>query len=222
MILENLNALAGGLFLLCSFGMVATRQVRGCLRMFIFQGLLLAASAFILSLLLQSWHVFAVGVINLISKPLLIPWVLRRTVGAEINARREIDQVLNIPTSLLLALLLVIAAYFMAMPLIAAGSGQQISINLPIGLAGLLLGAYTATVRREGVPLLLGLLAMENSAFLAGIAIAPRLPLIAELAIVSDVLILSFIVGVLTRTLQQHIGTTRIGELSALKEEPRP
>jgi hydrogenase-4 membrane subunit HyfE len=44
-LLDNLNALAAGLFLLTAFGIVAMRQVRGCLNLFIVQSLLLAASA---------------------------------------------------------------------------------------------------------------------------------------------------------------------------------
>lgn len=220
--LSHLNALAGGLFLLATFGMVATRQVQACLRIFIAQSLCLAASAFLLSLGLQSWHVFAVGMINVISKPLAIPWLLRRTVRGEVYSRREIDQLVNIPTSLLIALALAIAAYFLALPLLTVADGAYVRVNLPIAIAGLLVGAYTASVRREAVPLLLGLLAMENSAFFAGIAIAPGLPLIAELAFTFDVLILSFIAGVLTRTIHQHIGTTEVGTLAALREGPKP
>ena len=220
-LLGNLNALAGGLFLLCTFGMVATRQVQGCLRLFIAQAWFLVMSAFLLSGLLHSWHVFAVGVINLISKPFLVPWLLRRTVRGEVYSRREIDQLINIPASLLIALALAIGGFFLASPLLRVADGPYVAVNLPIGLACLLLGAYTASVRREAVPLLLGLLAMENAAFFAGVAIVPELPLIAELAIAFDVLMLSFIVGLLTRTIHEHIGTTEVGALTALKEETK-
>ncbi len=219
--LVNLNALAAGLFLLTAFGMVATRQVLGCLRLFMANGLLLAISAFLLSAILHSWHVFAVGVIDLITKPILIPWLLRRIVRSEVYVRREIDQALNIPTSLLIVLALTIAAYFLALPLLEAGDGL-VGLNLPIGIAGLLIGAFTASVRREAVPLLLGLVAMENAAFFAGIAIAPDLPLIAELAIAFDVLVLVFIVAVLTRAVHKHIGTTEVGTLARLKEGDKP
>ena len=92
------------------------------------------------------------------------------------------------------------------------------SLNVPIGIAGLLLGAFTLTVRREAVPLLIGLLAMENGAFLCGIAIARNLPLLVELAIATDGLIIVFIMGVLTRAVQKQIGTTAVGELASLKE----
>jgi hydrogenase-4 component E len=215
--LENLNALAAGLFLLSAFGMVATRQVLGCLRLFMANGLFLAVSAFLLGAILHSWHVFAIGVIDLVTKPILIPWLLRRIVPSEVYVRREIDQALNIPTSLLIVLALTIAAYFLTLPLLQAG-GAQVGLNLPVGMAGLFIGAYTAATRREAVPLLLGLVAMENGAFFAGIAIAPELPLIAELALAFDVLVLVFIIAVLTRTVHEHLGTTEVGALAQLKE----
>lgn len=218
--MNHLAALAGGLFLLATFGMVATRQVQGCLWFFILQSLFLCASAFLLGVRLHSWHVFAVGVIDLISKPFLIPWLLRRTVREEVFGQREITQALNIPTSLLIALGLVIVAYVLSQPLLRFADSPHTMINLPIGLAGLLVGAHTACVRREAVPLFLGLLGMENSALFAGIAIAPGLPMLAELAVAFDALAIAFVFGILIRAVHEHIGTTEVGTLTLLKEEP--
>jgi hydrogenase-4 component E len=156
--------------------------------------------------------------VNLISKPLVVPWLLRKTSPEEIYTRREVDQVLNIPTALLMALALTILAYFLGVPLSNAVEAEFRGPNVPIGIAGLLLGAFTLTVRREAVPLLLGVLAMENGAFFAGIAIARNLPMLVELAIATDGLIIVFIMGVLTRAVQKHVGTTAVGEMATLKE----
>jgi hydrogenase-4 component E len=218
-VLDSLNALAGALFLLAAFAMVATRQTRGCLQLFIVQSLLLAASAFLLGGEFRSMHLVAVGAVNLISKPVIIPWILRRTLSAEIYARREIDQVVNIPTSLLIALALAVFAYFLTLPILAAVAPEFRSANVPIGFAGLLLGAYTLAVRREAVPMLVGILAMENGAFFAGIALSRDLPFIVELAIASDGLVLVFVTGVLVRAIQRRIGSTRVGGLATLREE---
>jgi hydrogenase-4 component E len=217
-LLDNLNALAVGLFLLTAFGIVAMRQVRGCLNLFILQSLLLAASAALLGLRYQSAHLYGVALVNVISKPCIVPWLLRKTSPEEIYTRREIDQVLNIPTSLLIALALAILAYFLGMPLERAVGPDFRGPNLPVGIAGLLLGAFTLTVRREAVPLLIGLLAMENGAFLTGIAMSRNLPLLVELAIATDGLIIVFIVGVLTRAVQKHVGTTAVGTMASLRE----
>jgi hydrogenase-4 component E len=218
--LENLNALAGGMFLLATFGLVAVRQVQGCLRLFIAQSLCLAWSALLSAALYQTWDLTVVCGLDIITKAVAIPWLLRRALHDEVFTRREITQVLNIPTSLLIALALAVIAYLLAKPLLAVGGGRFIGLNLPIGLAGLLIGGLTAAVRREAVPLFLGLLAMENSAFFAGIVIAPQMPLIAEVSIAFDVLIVVLVVSVLTRAVHEHIGTTEVGALTALKEEP--
>ncbi len=219
-LLVNLNALVTGLFLLAAFGIVAMRQARGCLNLFIVQSLLLAASAALLGLRFQSVDLYGVALVNLISKPIIVPWLLRRTSPAEIYTRREVDQALNIPTALLIALALAILAYFLGLPLQNSVTPEFRGPNVPIGIAGLLLGAFTITVRREAVPLLIGLLAMENGAFLCGISVSRNLPLLVELAIATDGLIIVFIMGVLTRAVQKQIGTTAVGDLAALKEAP--
>jgi hydrogenase-4 component E len=150
---------------------------------------------------------------------MMIPLIIRRTVHAEVYTRREIDQVLNIPISLLIALALTILGYFLTVPLQRAVEIEFRGPNVPIGVTGLLLGAYTLTVRREAVPLLIGLLAMENGAFFSGIAIARDLPLLVELAIATDGLIIVFITAVLIRAVHQRVGTTEVGAMAALKEE---
>ena len=219
LLLTELNALAAGFFLLTAFGLIATRQILACLKVFVIQSAFLAASAFVLGYQNASGSLFVVGGITLGVKAILIPWLLLGTLRHELRARREISQAFNILTSLLISLVLVIFAYFVSVPLLSTATGEAATVNLPIGLAGLLLGAYALTVRREAVPQVIAILSMENGAFLAGISIAPDLPLIAELAAAFDVLIIARVMGVLTMKVHEHIGTTAVGEMAALKEE---
>jgi len=215
----QLNALVGGFFILTVFGIVGTRQVIGSLRLFIFQSLLLAGSACILGYEFGSVHLFIVAAITVFTKAFLIPILLYHLLSEEIHARREITQVLNIPTSLLISVGLVIAAYLIVHPLLATASTSFLNVNLPIGVAGLFIGGYAVTVRREALPQLLGILTMENGAFLAGVCIAPNLPLMAELAAAFDVLIIALVVGLLTRRIHKRVGTTLVGTMTTLKEE---
>jgi hydrogenase-4 component E len=94
-----------------------------------------------------------------------------------------------------------------------------IGTNLPIGLACLLIGAYSLIARREAIPQLIGILAMENGVFFAGIAITPELPIIAELAVAVDVILIAVVVGLLTRSIRETVGTTEAASLSELREE---
>ena len=219
-LLVELNDLAAGLFLLCAFGMVATRQAQACLRLFMTQSFFFGVSAILIGLQPLAWDLIAVGLLNFVTKLVLIPWLLRHTVREEVYERREIVQVLNVPTSLLFALGLSLVAYFVAVPMLrVVGATGYARENVPIGLAALLLGIYTLAVRREAVPQLIGLLAMENGAFFAGTAIVSGLSLIAELAIAFDALMLAFVMGVLTKAIQEHVGTTEAGGLERLKEK---
>jgi hydrogenase-4 component E len=216
---EALNTLSAGLILISAFAMVATRQVQGVLRFFVAQSVLLAGSSFLLAYSRASVHLWALGAITIVAKVLAIPWVLRRLLPAEFYERREISQAVNIPTSLLLALMLTIVAEVLMGPIVAVTHDPVIRVNLPIGLAGILIGAYSLVARREAIPQLIGILAMENGAFFAGVAIAPELPLIAELAVAVDVVLIAVVVGLLTRNIRETVGTTEAAALDELKED---
>jgi hydrogenase-4 component E len=214
-----LDALTGALFLLTALGVVATRQVLASLQLFILQSLLLALSAILLGIALGSYHLFAVGAITVATKTFMIPWLLRYTVSAEVYRTREIERVLNIPSSLLVAAVLIVLAYVIANPLLSAVEVPFARINLPLGIAAMFLGTFTIAVRREAVPQLLGLLAVENGVFFAGIAIVPNLPVIAELAAAVDVPVITLVIGLLTRRIHKRLGTTSVGRLAALREQ---
>lgn len=214
-----LDALTGALFLLTAIGVLATRQVLASLQLFILQSLLLTLSAILLGIASDSVHLFAVASITICTKTLMIPWLLRHTVGAEVYRTREIERVLNIPSSLLMAAVLIVLAYVIANPMLEAVAVPFAQVNLPLGLAAMLLGAFTIVVRREAVPQLLGLLAVENGVFFAGIAIVPNLPVIAELAAAVDVPVITLVIGLLTRRIHKRLGTTSVGQLSALRED---
>jgi hydrogenase-4 component E len=217
-VIAALDALTGALFLLTALGVVATRQVLASLQLFIVQSLLLTLSAVLLGIALESIHLFAVAVITIGTKTLMIPWLLRHTVSSEVYRTREIQRVLNIPTSLLLSAVLIVLAYVITNPLIGAVEVPFAAINLPLGVAAIFLGAFTIVVRREAVPQLLGLLAVENGVFFAGVAIVPSLPVIAELAAAVDVPVITLVMGLLTRQIHRRLGTTSVGELAALRE----
>ena len=217
-LLFALDALTSAFFLLTALGVVGTRQVLASLQLFIAQSLLLTTSAILVGIALDSIHLYAVAAITIATKTLLIPWLLRHTVSDEVYRTREIDRVLNIPSSLLISAALIVLAYVITAPILSAVDLPFARINLPLGLAAMFLGAFTIVVRREAVPQLLGLLAVENGVFFAGIAIVPNLPVIAELAAAVDVPVVALVVGLLTRQIHRRLGTTAVGRLTSLRE----
>ncbi|MGH8127674.1 MAG: hypothetical protein ACRETC_04805, partial [Gammaproteobacteria bacterium] len=158
--------------------------------------------------------------ITFATKVIAIPLVLRWSAGSEIYERREVDQVLTIPVSVLNAAGLALIAWVVANPLVHAIPGQPFAvINLPTGLMAIFFGAFTVAVRREAVAQLMGLLIMESGAFFASIAIVSDLSIIAEIAAAVDVPIAALVIGLLIRSIRRVTGMTRVGLLSELKEK---
>lgn len=214
--LLGVNSLVAMVFILLSFVLMAARQIQAVLRAFVWQSIVLALSTFALALVHHAPGLALVGLITLASKTVVIPAVLIRTLTPEMRQRREIETAVNLPTSLLLMLALSVFAYFLVAPYAALAPGA--AINLPVGFAAVLIGVYTLAVRREAVAQVLALMAIDNGAFFAGIAITTS-SAIEEMAAGLEGIMVVVVVAVLTRTIAQQLGSTDVRGLAELREE---
>lgn len=215
-LLVDLDALVGGLFILSAFFLMAPRQAQGFLKHFVRQSFLLALSALLLGWLHGSVELLLVALITLLAKTLIIPGLLTRTLERELRSRREVELAVSVPASLLVAIVITVLAFVFVAPLLH-GVGPTVDINLPIGFAVTLIGVYTLAVRREAVPQMLAVMAIDNGAFFAGIAIASS-SAIVELAAGLEGVVVVLVVAILARTIAQHVGSTAVGDLTSLKE----
>lgn len=218
-IARALDGFIAALFVIFGLGAIVARQMLGTLYLFMLHALALTASAVVLAVALDSPHLGWVAVITFSTKVVAVPLVLRWAAGSEIYERREVDQVLTIPVSVLIAAGLALVAWVAANPLVHAISGRPFAaINLPTGLMAIFFGAFTVAVRREGVAQLMGLLIMESGAFFASISIVNDLSIIAEIAAAIDVPIAALVIGLLIRNIHRVTGMTRVGLMTELKE----
>lgn len=214
-----LDGSIAALFVVFGLGVIVTRQMLGTLYLFMLHAAALTASAIVLSIGLDSPHLAWVAAITFTTKVVAVPLVLRWAAGTEIYERREVDQVLTIPLSVLIAAVLALIAWVTAEPLVHAVTGHPFAaINLPTGIMSILFGAFTVAVRREGVAQLMGLLIMESGAFFASISIVSHLSIIAEIAAAVDVPIAAMVIGLLIRSIHRVTGMTRVGLLAELRE----
>lgn len=213
------DGLVAALFVVFGMGVIVTRQMRGTLYLFMLHAAALTASAIVLAVALDSPHLGWVALITFSTKVVAVPLVLRWAAGREVYERREVDQVLTIPVSLLIAAVLALVAWVAAEPLVHAVVDRPFAaINLPTGLMAILFGAFTVAVRREGVAQLMGLLIMESGAFFASISLVNDLTIIAEIAAAVDVPIAALVIGLLIRSIHRVTGMTRVGLMAELKE----
>jgi len=213
------NGFIAALFVVLGLGVIVTRQMLGALHLFMLHAVALTASAVVLGIALDSPHLFWVAAITFTTKVVAVPLVLVWAAGSEIYERREVDQVLTIPISVLIAAVLALVAWATANPLVKSiGDRPFAAINLPTGLMAVFFGAFTVAVRREAVAQLMGILIMESGAFFASISIVNELPIIAEIAAAVDVPIAALVIGLLIRSIRRVTGMTRVGLLAELKE----
>lgn len=214
-----LDGFIAALFVIFGLGVVAQRQMLSTLYLFMLHALALTASAVLLGVALDSPELYWVAAITFVTKVIAIPLVLRYAAGHQIFERREVDQVLTIPITVLIAAALALIAWVVANPLVHAIAGRPFAvINLPTGLMAVFFGAFTVAVRREAVAQLMGILIMESGAFFASISIVHELSIIAETAAAVDVPIAALVIGLLIRSIRNVTGGTRVGALAALKE----
>ncbi|MFZ0661374.1 MAG: hypothetical protein WAM66_01665 [Acidobacteriaceae bacterium] len=215
-----INGFIAALFVVFGLGVIVTRQMLGTLYMFMLHAVALTASAVLIGIALHSPHLYWVALITFSTKVIAVPLVLRWSAGAEVYERREVDQVLTIPRSLLIAGALALIAWIVANPLVLAVSDRPFAaINVPTGLMAVFFGAMTVAVRREAVAQLMGILIMESGAFFASISLVNELSVIAEIAAAVDVPIAALVIGLLIRNIHRTSGMTRVGLLAELKEQ---
>ncbi len=216
---QAFDGLFAAMFVLAGLGVIVARQMRGTLYLFMLHALMLSASAIVLAIALHSAHLGWVALITFSTKVVAVPLVLIWATGSKVYGRREVDHVLSIPLSLLIAVVLAFAAWIVSQPLLQVMTAQPFAaINLPTGLIAMFFGAFTVTVRREGVAQLMGLLIMESGAFFASIAIVHDLTIIAEIAAAVDVPIAVLVIGLLLRSIGAVTGSTRVGHMVTLRE----
>ena len=95
-------------------------------------------------------------------------------------------------------------------------AGTIAALALTVMLSMKLIGFLILAARQEAISQILGLLILENGIFLGSQILVPGMPLLLEVVILFDLLIVVACFGVLVRYLMAHAGTTSSRELRRL------
>jgi len=95
-------------------------------------------------------------------------------------------------------------------------ASRVVVMALTIMLSMKFLGFLMLAVRDEAVSQILGLLVLENGIFLGSQILVPGMPLLIEIVILFDLLIVVACFGMLVRFLVVHAGTTSSRQLNRL------
>ncbi|MEW6312707.1 MAG: formate hydrogenlyase [Pseudomonadota bacterium] len=212
--LQLINLLAS-LLLLIAFAMLTQRRVRSLINLFAWQGAVLAASTFIVAYSTGQSHLYFSALLTLLLKVVLMPWFLHRLI-LRLNVKWDVETLINIPSMMLMGIVLVIFAFNLAAP-ISEMSGTVIRGTLGIALASVLLSFMMMLTRHKAVPQVIGFLAMENGLFFAATSATYGMPLVVELGIALDVLVGTFIFGIFFFQIRETFDSLDITHMERLK-----
>jgi hydrogenase-4 component E len=209
--------LLGAVLLMLAFAMIAQRRVLSLIHLFTLQGATLVLATAVVGYATEQPHLYVSAGITLALKVLLIPWLLHRVVD-RLHIRGEVETLINIPTTMLIGIGVVIFAFNLALP-ISQMSSTLARGTLGMALACVLLSFLMMITRAKAVPQVIGFLAMENGLFFAATAATYGMPMVVELGIALDVLIGVLILGVFMFQIREQFDSLDISHLEKLKDD---
>lgn len=184
---EQIINLFAAVLLLLAFAMLAQRRVLSLINLFAMQGLVLSVSTGFVGVIAGQTHLYVSALITFVLKVVALPLILHRLIR-RLQVRFDSESLVNIPTTMLIGLALVIIAFNVALP-ISQFAGTITRTTLGIALASVLLSFLMMMTRSKAVPQVIGFLAMENGLFFAATSATYGMPMIVELGIALDVLV---------------------------------
>jgi hydrogenase-4 component E len=212
----QLVAATTGLLLLTAVLQVWRRSLHASIRLLAVQGAALAGLVATIGVAEGEPEVVAVSGLVLLVKASALPWVLSRAAHLT-GATREDSPRLNPTAGVLLAAGLTLLAYAVSQPVVAADLGPA-ARAVPVGLALVLLGFLVLLSRRSALSQLIGFVVLDNGIATVAFLTAGGVPLVVELGVSLDVLLVVLILRVLTSRMQVATGGTDLDDLRELRD----
>lgn len=214
--LQFVNLLAS-MLLLIVFAMLGQRRILSLINLFAWQGGILALSTFVVAFSTAQHHLYYSAALTLLLKVLLLPWLLHRLIR-QLNVRWDVETLLNIPTTMLIGIALVIFAFNLAAPISQLAQGITRGL-IGIALASVLLSLLMMMTRRKAISQVVAFLSLENSLFFAATSATQGMPLVVEFGIALDVLVATFIFGIFFFRIRETFDSLDITHMEKLKDD---
>lgn len=214
---ESLFSLLAIGSLLLAFVMLGSRWLKDYLLAFSAQSWLIALLSAAVGYYGHFTELYLIAILTAVFRGVVLPWMILRVVD-RLEVNRELHERLSPSTSLVLGGLLTLFAFVVATHLAQSLdlSGTVAVLALTVMLSMKLIGFLMLAVRGEAVSQVLGLLVLENGIFLGSQILVPGMPLLIEMVILFDLLVVVACFGILVRYLAVHAGATNARALRRL------
>jgi hydrogenase-4 component E len=214
---SQLINLFAAIMLLLGFAMLAQRRIITLINLFTLQGAVLCMSTLVVALITNQTHLLWSAALTFVLKVLVLPYILHRLIR-KLSVKWDVETLINIPTTMLVGIALVIIAFNVAQP-ISQLSGTITRATLGIALACVLLAFLMMITRSKAVPQVIAFLAMENGLFFAATSATYGMPMVVELGIALDVLVGMVILGVFFFQIREQFDSLDIRQMEKVREE---
>jgi hydrogenase-4 component E len=208
--------LFAAVLLLLSFAMLAQRRIMSLINLYAAQGLVLFLSTVLVAWLTGQTHLYGSAALTLALKVVGLPWILHILIR-RLNVKWDVETLINIPSMMLVGIVLVILAFNLALP-ISQLAGTVTKSTLGIALASVLLSFLMMITRSKAVPQVIGFLSMENGLFFAATGAVYGMPMVVEFGVALDVLVGALILGIFMFQIRERFDSVDTRHLEKLKE----
>jgi hydrogenase-4 component E len=224
MLLADLNPLAASLFslmaiasLLLAFVMLGSRWLNNYLYAFAAESWIIAILSATVGFYGGYPELYFIAILTALLRGLFLPYLLWRIVR-RLNVAREIHEILQPSSALVLGAFGVIfslaVSYRVGQSLGLAATVAVLALTVMLSMK--LIGFLMLAIRHEALSQILALLVLENGVFLGAQILVPGMPMLIEIVILFDLLIVVACFGVLVQYLIANAGTTSSLELKRL------
>ncbi len=213
MFIQEAISIAASLMLLISFALLAQHRLLSVLHWFSAQGIVLAITTLLVALISDHDELYFSAAMTLLLKGALLPWLLWRII-MKMHIHREVEPMVNMPVTMMIALGLVLVSFHIALP-IEAISDLATHNTLAIATATVFLGMLMMITRKKAVTQVIGFLSIENALFFTAIGATHGMPMIVEIGVAFDVLIAAIIFGLFFTQMRSTFDSLDIEEIEA-------
>ena len=216
-LVQSLFSLIAITSLLLAFVMLGSRWINAYLGAFALQSWLIGLLSATVAFYGGYPELYGIAALTVLFRGLVLPYLLLR-ITRRLQVDRELHERLSPSASLVVGGLFVVFAFVVATHLSAALglAGTVAVLALTAMLSMKLIGFLMLMVRSEVISQILGILVIENGIFLGSQILVPGMPMLIELVILFDLLVVVACFGVLVRYLIVHAGTTSTRQLTRL------
>ncbi len=217
---ELVGAFAG-IELLAAVLIVWRRSLQASARVLALQGVALAGLVAVIGVEQASLELAAVAVLVLVLKGIALPRLLARSAADEAAAGTwppaAATTRLNPTLGLLAAVGLATLAYLVSRPIAALVPGPA-GRAVPVGMTLVLTGFLVLATRRRAQSQLVGFLVLDNGIATVAFLTAGGVPLLVELGVSLDVLLVVLVLQVLSGRMVLAFGGTDLDDLKELHD----